>query len=439
MATYTQLSKGMKGDDVKRMQTALVKAGYDIGSSGVDGSFGRDTEAAVIQYQKDNGLKVDGYAGNETLGHLYGASGSSATKKTSATQKTSGTKTDAALPDASRYDVSGDEGYRKATAALEAAEKKAPTYAATYDQAERDAFQKIMNRDPFSYDINQDALYEQYKDKYVMLGETAAQDVMGQAAAMTGGYGSSYATTAASQAYQSYLQQLNDVVPELYGMARDQYDQETQNLYDQYDLIAGARDNEFSRYLSELDIHNENIKALKGKVDDAYDLWLDKLNLEIDSEDKAYTRKLDAYKNLVSLIAGSGYTPTSAELKAAGMTSEQAKSLKTSYENSLVTGADPLVGDGAVEEEDVGGGPEYPEPTYEDAYDHAIAEGVPEDIASSKLMRPRDWAREKKHGSTYEDYIDWFVKEYQKKDSGSGGTTSTTQSSGTTRSGAVVR
>ena len=51
---------------VKQIQTALQSAGYEIGSTGIDGKYGPSTEAAIRQFQKDKGLKVDGIVGPET-------------------------------------------------------------------------------------------------------------------------------------------------------------------------------------------------------------------------------------------------------------------------------------------------------------------------------------------------------------------------------------
>lgn len=55
---------------VEAVQQALVDAGYDIGPTGVDGKFGRNTRAAVIKYQKDNGIKQTGNVGPVTGGKL---------------------------------------------------------------------------------------------------------------------------------------------------------------------------------------------------------------------------------------------------------------------------------------------------------------------------------------------------------------------------------
>ena len=65
-----------------------------------------------------------------------------------------------------------------------------------------DIMNRIMNREQFNYDLNADALYQQYKDQYIHGGNLAMQDTMGQATAMTGGYGNSYAQSAGQQTYQ---------------------------------------------------------------------------------------------------------------------------------------------------------------------------------------------------------------------------------------------
>ena len=97
-----------------------------------------------------------------------------------------------------------------------------------------EALQAYMNREDFQYDLNTDALYHQYKDRYMEQGKAAMEDTMGQAAALTGGYGSSYAQSVGQQAYNSYLKQLGDVVPELYQLAYDRYRDKGDRLYKTY-------------------------------------------------------------------------------------------------------------------------------------------------------------------------------------------------------------
>ena len=107
---------------------------------------------------------------------------------------------------------------------------------------------QILNRKPFQYDVNADALYQQHKDRYVNLGQQAMMDTMGQAAKLTGGYGNSYAQMAGQQAYQGYLQGLTDKIPELYHLAQQQYAQQGQDLYQQYGLLNTQEQADYNRW-----------------------------------------------------------------------------------------------------------------------------------------------------------------------------------------------
>jgi hypothetical protein len=60
------LRSGMKGDDVKLLQTKLIALGIDLGPWGADGSFGNATKTAVKLFQVRNGLKMDGIVGPAT-------------------------------------------------------------------------------------------------------------------------------------------------------------------------------------------------------------------------------------------------------------------------------------------------------------------------------------------------------------------------------------
>lgn len=113
--------------------------------------------------------------------------------------------------------------------------------------------QDINNRQPFVYNMNSDQLYQQYKDQYTRLGESAMADTIAQASSLTGGYGNSWATSAGSQAYQGYLQQLNDKIPELYKLALDKYQMEGQELYNKYGILSDAYNREYNQYRDTVD------------------------------------------------------------------------------------------------------------------------------------------------------------------------------------------
>ncbi len=64
---------GSRGEDVKYVQEMLQKLGYDLGAGGVDGIYGKKTEAAVRDFQKASGLVADGICGPMTYQALQEA------------------------------------------------------------------------------------------------------------------------------------------------------------------------------------------------------------------------------------------------------------------------------------------------------------------------------------------------------------------------------
>lgn len=142
-----------------------------------------------------------------------------------------------------------------------------------YQDQLNDVISQILGREKFKYDLDGDALYRQYADKYAQQGRMAMMDTMGQAQAMTGGYANSYAQTAGQQAYQAQLQDLNDIVPEFYQMALDRYKAEGDELLDKYKLITDDYDRKYGEYLDKIDIQREDERfdAVYGKNDTVVD------------------------------------------------------------------------------------------------------------------------------------------------------------------------
>ncbi len=123
-----------------------------------------------------------------------------------------------------------------------------PTYNSKYNDSISNLMDKISNREKFSYDFNADPLYQNYKDTYTKLGKEAGINAAATASSLTGGYGNSYATTAASQANQQYLTQLNDVIPQLYSAAMDKYQMETEDLYNQFNMYETEENRLYGQY-----------------------------------------------------------------------------------------------------------------------------------------------------------------------------------------------
>lgn len=57
---FGELSKGSRGDEVKKLQEALEAKGFSVGKHGIDGIFGKDTEAALKAFQESIGKTADG-------------------------------------------------------------------------------------------------------------------------------------------------------------------------------------------------------------------------------------------------------------------------------------------------------------------------------------------------------------------------------------------
>ena len=277
MATYTTLRNGSKGSDVKKLQQALVDAGYNVGSSGVDGIYGANTAAAVKKYQKDKGLSVDGIAGKQTLGSLYTTSNTnkSNTNTTPATTKLTFEGVDQQYVDITqeKYKPSEEEqnyldkrnefgqsledkiaagpqfseSVTKALTWLEGQQEYFKNGKTSWDDEIYGQIDAIKNRDKFSYDVDNDQLFQQALSSAMNSGRSAMQDTIGQASALTGGYGSTYATSAGNQAYNEFIEDAYNNLPAYYNMALDAYRAEGEEMYNLLGLYTQMGEQEWNR------------------------------------------------------------------------------------------------------------------------------------------------------------------------------------------------
>lgn len=197
----------------------------------------------------------------------------------------------------------------------------------TADAQLSDLYDRIMNREAFSYDLNGDALYQQYKDKYQQQGKQAMLDTMGNATALTGGYGSSYASTAGNQAYQQYLQQLNDIVPELYDAAYNRYVQEGTDMQDQYSMAYNQYRDAVGDWESDRDYADSDYWTKYNADYTDYQNMLNYWNQQAQLENSAYYTERDYAYNLAMAIISNKKMPSDELLAAAGMTQADAIAL----------------------------------------------------------------------------------------------------------------
>ena len=170
------------------------------------------------------------------------------------------------------------EEVKKAQEALSQQESAKPgAYQSQWESQLAGTLEQILNRKSFQYDMNADALYNQYRDQYIRQGKLAMEDTLGRAAALTGGYGSSYAQQVGQQTYQGYLANLNDRLPELYRLALSKYQQEGDDLLGRYNLLSQQESTDYSRY------------------QDAYSAWQSQRNYLADRYDTQRKEDYDRY------------------------------------------------------------------------------------------------------------------------------------------------
>ena len=174
-------------------------------------------------------------------------------------------------------------------------------YQSQWDGELTELYNRIANRKQFSYDIGTDPVYQQYREQYQRQGRLAMQNTMGQAAALTGGYGSTYGEQVGQQAYNAYLQNLNDIVPDLYNAAYNRYRDEGTDLYNQYGLLSDRENQAYSRYRDTVNDYYSDLSDARSAYDSAYsrdyNQWSDQLSYwaqKAENENSAYLQQLAA-------------------------------------------------------------------------------------------------------------------------------------------------
>ncbi len=300
-STYRQVGYGSTGSAVTKLQNVLNAHGYDLAE---DGIFGKKTQAAVRDYQGKYGLKLDGIAGKETWGSLMAQSdrvqGSS--RPSGYSGKASGSISSGIVPTGTVSSATAaalkqlEQGYTPSEAVL-AAKEQADTLSAQQPEAYQSGFaaqlealyQEISGRPDFSYDPAADAAFQSYAAQYARQGQAAMRDTLGQAAHLTGGYGSSYAQSAAQQSYQQYLQRLSDVLPQLQSAAYSRYRDAGDALLNRYKLLQGQDAAAYSRWQDQVNAWRKDV----AQAQDAYE--------QISSRDlKNYQLLLDYYMDKAS-------------------------------------------------------------------------------------------------------------------------------------------
>lgn len=212
----------------------------------------------------------------------------------------------------------------QADAYLKGALSKIQSGKTSYSDQVRDMISQIQGRDKFSYDVDKDPLFQQALASAMNSGRSAMQDTIGQASALTGGYGSSYATSAANQAYNAFIEDAYDNLPQYYQMALDAYQSEGDEMYRQLGMLTDADEQEYGRLINAFDAtsayrnqaYNEAYQQFRDNKSDAFTT----ANLEMSEHSQ---RASDAF-NLYSAYASEAEAAYAREYQSWADSVEQA-------------------------------------------------------------------------------------------------------------------
>ena len=220
--------------------------------------------------------------------------------------------------------------YKSTMETLRQAEQELPSFSGSYDDEIGRLYDRIINREGFRYDMNSDPLYMSYRDRYAREGRLAMKNTMGQAAALTGGYGSSYSQAVGQEQYGAYLEKLGNVMPQLYSAAYSRYKSEGDALSEQYAMAVKRGESEYNRY-------RDRLSDAKAQQELGYKL-----------EQQEYERQQKAFQTLVSLISSTGYEANEDDLKQSGMSQAQADAIRNEFlrKNGLLSTGSTSSGSG---------------------------------------------------------------------------------------------
>ena len=147
--------------------------------------------------------------------------------------------------------------------------------------------EQITNPQKFEYSFDGDELFKSYADLYNQNAKQASMNAMGQAAALTGGYGSSYGQQVGQQAYDETMRGLYDIGLDLRDRAYQKYRDDQAALQNQYGVLSGEEEKDYGRYRDTLSDYEREMERLTGRYDTErnfdYGSWQDQRDFDYNS------------------------------------------------------------------------------------------------------------------------------------------------------------
>lgn len=171
---------------------------------------------------------------------------------------------------------------------------KPDAFTSKYSEQIASLLDSIYNQKEFSYNPTMDEGFQNYREMYQNNARRAMQDTMGQAAQLTGGYGSTAAQTAAQQSYDQTMSGLNDKYLDFWDRAYQKY---RDNVSDQYNKL-GAFNNQdnidYSRYRDDVTDWQTDRSYYAGQLANSQNYDLNVYNADLSH----YQNNRDYYTSL---------------------------------------------------------------------------------------------------------------------------------------------
>ena len=150
---------------------------------------------------------------------------------------------------------------------------KPDAYVNKWADTQNSLLEEILNEKAFSYtgsDLMNDDMYKMYSEMYEKNARKAMNNAMGEAASLTGGYGSSYSQAAGQQAYDDTMSNMNEIALALADKAYEKYLNDRSNRYNKLSAVNTQEQSDYGKYRDEVGDWQLDRDYYAGRYDATY-------------------------------------------------------------------------------------------------------------------------------------------------------------------------
>lgn len=176
--------------------------------------------------------------------------------------------------------------------------EKPKEYVGKYDELISSLYDKYLNTPNKDYSLKGDPLYYTYKDTYLNNAKNASQEALAAALNLSGGNLSTFAQTAANQAYNENLKGLTDKIPELYEASNKQKQNELNSLLSKIETANSLNKAQYDIWRDSIDDYYTDLNYYYTKYNNLskadYEKYIDNIELWLKDRSYYYEKLLDA-------------------------------------------------------------------------------------------------------------------------------------------------